>query len=93
MSNPAAQAGSTVRNLNDMLSERELCQVAGIEPGARRRPERIAKVLMKAGIFYWFREDGSVGTTWHHIHNPRPMGYQGAHGGDFAIPNFAGMRQ
>ena len=81
-----------MRDLNDILSEQELCEVAGVKPESRKKPERIARVLMKAGIFYWFKEDGTVGTTWHHIHNPKPVEAH-SHAGDSFMPNFGAMRQ
>lgn len=54
--------------MGDLLTDLELCQVAGVGPESRGKYRRIANVLANADIYYWWKADGSIGTTWHHVH-------------------------
>ena len=54
--------------MNDLLEEEDLTAVTGVDPKARLRNKKIIDVLEKANIYYWLKHDGSVATTWTHIH-------------------------
>lgn len=53
---------------SDQLSEIEVCEIAGVSATAQQKMSKVMTVLNNAGIYYWLRHDGSIGTTWHHVH-------------------------
>ena len=53
---------------NDLLTDDELTALTGVKPGAHGRSEKIIQILRAAGIYHWLRYDGTVATTWTHVH-------------------------
>lgn len=60
------------RNLNDLVNEDELVLLTGVGKRSQNRLFKQIDVLKKAGIHYWLRYDGSLATTWFHVHNAKP---------------------
>ena len=78
-------------NANDLLTDKELSDITGVKPGARSRTEKVMTTLRQAGIYCWLRYDGTVATTWTHVHNAglvRPEG-----GTTAKKPNFAAVNK
>lgn len=69
---------------NDFLSEDEVRQVTKVKKGAQNGLTKQMDVLNKAGIYYWLGDDGSICTTWYHVHNARSRVAQN----DVVTPNF-----
>lgn len=74
----------TASNLNDFLSEDEICLITKVPKRAKDRVIKQIEVLNKAGIHFWLGFDGSVCTTKYHVHNARPRVAQN----DSAAPAF-----
>lgn len=55
-------------NKSDLLSKDEVFDVAGVKVGARNGLNRVMNTLKNAGIYFWIKADGNIGTTWHHVH-------------------------
>lgn len=53
----------------DILTDSELSEVTGVRKGSPDIVRKRLSVLKSAGIHCWVRYDGSVCTTWHHVHN------------------------
>lgn len=59
--------------MNDALSDDDFIAIAGERPSKSAVAKRkVMDVLDSAGILYWIKADGSIGTTWHHVHNCKP---------------------
>lgn len=54
--------------MKDLLTKDEVFDVAGVKKGAKNGLNRVMGVLKDAGIYFWIKADGSIGTTWHHVH-------------------------
>lgn len=72
----------------DDLTEDDIRRVTGVPKGSQNGLTKQMKVLNDAGIYYWLKNDGTIGTTWHHVHNARP---RTAHNDD-SLPNFSATR-
>lgn len=51
--------------MSDDLTADDLARITG-----SKRRDAQAKVLDRAGIYYWRALDGRIVTTWHHVHHP-----------------------
>lgn len=88
------------QDLDAMLTDLELRDFAGIKTknraNFRMTPEvnmLIATTLAKAGIYFWFKHDNRVGTTWRNIYNPhRPETAKKPDELDNKTPNFGAMK-
>ena len=47
--------------MGDLLTDLELCQVAGVGPESRGNIGELQNVLANADIYYWWKADGSIG--------------------------------
>lgn len=54
--------------MNDLLTDADLAAITGIPDRAHQRVERMTGILRQAGIYFWLRGDGSIATTWTHVH-------------------------
>lgn len=72
MSNTA----ETLPRHGDLLSDDELREVTRVPKGSQNGTVKQIKVLHDAGIYFWIRNDGSIGTTWYHVHNAKPVSAQ-----------------
>jgi hypothetical protein len=54
--------------MNDLLDQQDLVEITKVRPKARNRLRRMADVLERAGIYYWVADDGTINTTWSHVH-------------------------
>jgi Domain of unknown function (DUF4224) len=57
---------------DEIVSQDQLCELTGVGKKATGRAVKIATVLTKAGIVHWYRHDGTIATTWHHVKNANP---------------------
>lgn len=75
---------------NDLLSDKELSDLTGVGLNERRREAKIVSVLEQAGIFHWWKSNGGIGTTWHHVHNARSR--TAVERDNVVAPNFGAIR-
>ena len=57
---------------DDLLSPEQIRRLTGVPKRAQNGIVRQINVLQSAGIHHWLRDDGTLATTWHHVHNARP---------------------
>jgi hypothetical protein len=80
-------------SFDDLLTDDDLVRVTRIPKRARDRLEKTKKVLKDAGIYFWVCGDGSIATTWHHIHNPNRPDTKKPDELDPNMPNFGAMKK
>lgn len=73
-------------NRSDLLSKEEVFDVAGVNLRARNGLIRVMKTLKKAGIYYWLKDNGEIGTTWHHVHSANAQSFDETN--EEKLPNF-----
>lgn len=79
----------TLERYGDLLTDDELREVTRVPKGSQNGTVKQIKVLQNAGIFFWIRNDGSIGTTWHHVHNAKPREAQNS---EIWKPDFSVVR-
>jgi hypothetical protein len=61
-------------NFDDELPFSRVCKLTGVDPYKDNgsidtlKINKMRKALREADIYYWVKVDGTLGTTWHHIH-------------------------
>lgn len=74
---------------DDLLTEEQLARITGVPKGSPSGLTKRIEVLRKAGIHHWLRYDGTLATTWHHVHN---AGQVTAPESTRTLPNFGAIK-
>lgn len=74
---------------DDLLTEDQLARITGVPKGSPSGLTKRIEVLRKAGIHHWLRHDGTLATTWHHVHN---AGQSTAFQPTKPLPNFSAIK-
>lgn len=81
-------SNNSVREHNDTLTADEIREITKVHKGAQNGLIRQMNVLNRAGIHYWLGDDGSIVTTWTHVHNAKPHTQLSGN----SAPNFATVK-
>ena len=60
--------------VGDLLTDTDVAELTGVNKNSRNKNTKVIAVLKKAGIFFWIKNDGSIGTRWHHVHHVHQAG-------------------